>query len=404
MDILAPTSHPSQRREWITENQKTTQALFQCIAQGNCAQNQTKVVIIECHHFVMVKQGGWAGGEGIWASSTLRALNNMGYSVVISPTSRERTVQLYHIFGSLVKMIILDPEHNVKWDTDIVRTIDNPSGIPVWLLFSFSFWPSQSHLLTPKWSLTPENYFFMNPSNTYLGYSIEEQCSRFRFIPHSEREMDIWVLGKSISYFQPEYRAWDPDFFDLAANSTGVSFIAGVGGPNQHYRAGNSASEVKMAASITNFGPLSQDEFYSVLSRSRAIVGMSAPVLSPTPYDALCFGVPFINPITQWDRQNPNDRNRWQTQHDGLRHLSPPYVYHVHKGDRDGFVQAIKDAIDNPIQSYVLDRMRISAVEYRLGQILEHDWRAEAEEVLEERKVSGEGEVSCFLPHSILRG
>jgi hypothetical protein len=46
--------------------------------------------------------------------------------------------------------------------------------------------------------------------------------------------------------------------------------------------------------------------------------------------------------------------------------------------------------------SYVLERMKIGSVEYRLGKILEHDWRAEAAELLQARKAGLEsGNVSA---------
>jgi hypothetical protein len=99
----------------------------------------------------------------------------------------------------------------------------------------------------------------------------------------------------------------------------------------------------------------------------------------------------------QWDEDNPSDRSQWLTQHGGLQRLDPPYVYNVFNGDLDGFVQAIKDAISHPIQryvdpgpysfrswlispmySYVLEEMRMSSVEQRLGVILEKDWQREA--------------------------
>jgi hypothetical protein len=51
----------------------------------------------------------------------------------------------------------------------------------------------------------------------------------------------------------------------------------------------------------------------------------------------------------QWDRNNPANTSRWQTQHNGLRDLGPPYVYNVFSGDSQGFVQAVKDALANPI-------------------------------------------------------
>lgn len=89
---------------------------------------------------------------------------------------------------------------------------------------------------------------------------------------------------------------------------------------------------------------------------------------SPTPYEALCLGVPFINPIldvspplvgyllllthnflTQWDRAQPGNRMKWTAQHGMLKLMNPPYVYNVFKDDLDGFMEAIEAAVTTPI-------------------------------------------------------
>jgi hypothetical protein len=167
---------------------------------------------------------------------------------------------------------------------------------------------------------------------------------------------------------------------------------------------------------------------------------------SPTAYDALCLGVPFINPIlgvraishlfiylyhprtyscAQWDKNKPTDKTRWNSQHNTLKALDPPYVYNVFKNDKEGFVNAVVQATSTPIEryvcvdssfsslgishfdyfvsrfikltrhfcSFVLPAMRMSAVEARLAVILETDWRAEAAELLADRKASRVGEV-----------
>jgi hypothetical protein len=59
----------------------------------------------------------------------------------------------------------------------------------------------------------------------------------------------------------------------------------------------------------------------------------------------------------QWDHDNPTNASRWQTQHNGLRDLAPPYVYNVFSGDTQGFVQAVKYAIANPIDRWVEQAM-----------------------------------------------
>ncbi|KAJ7129165.1 hypothetical protein C8R44DRAFT_699813 [Mycena epipterygia] len=390
IDIMAPTLYPSQTRTWITENQKTLYALMRCTSEpSNCGQNQTKVVIITSFEFIESMQGGRVGGEAIWAYSTRLALNNMGYSVLFA-SNMERTLQLYHIFHDLVKIVIAHPEQVKQcWaNGECVRTSENPSGIPVWKLFSFYFWKEAQNPLGAKWTLNPEDYQLLGYApNSYLGYSIESQCHKHPFIPHSQRKSQAYILAKWLNYFNSEALAWPMEVFDIARNSTGISFL--IGSKNNPHLPHPPPSN--LAASIRNVGLMTQDEFYSALSESMVLVGIGDPLLSPTPYDALCLGVPFINPIKSWDRENPSDRTKWSTQHDMLRHLSAPYVYNVFAGDREGFLQAIQDAKANPIQSFVLERMKMSAVEDRFGKILEHDWRAEASDLLKERQALEQG-------------
>lgn len=66
-----------------------------------------------------------------------------------------------------------------------------------------------------------------------------------------------------------------------------------------------------------------------------------------------CSGVPFINPILQWDPENPQDKSRWDSQHVILRYLDPPYVYNVQKDDEQGLIDAINAAYENPIDRFV---------------------------------------------------
>jgi len=67
---------------------------------------------------------------------------------------------------------------------------------------------------------------------------------------------------------------------------------------------------------------------------------------SSNEFNADFFGV-------QWDRDNPANMSCWQMQHNGLRDLGPSYVYNIFSRDTQGFVQAVKDAIVNPIDRWV---------------------------------------------------
>lgn len=92
--------------------------------------------------------------------------------------------------------------------------------------------------------------------------------------------------------------------------------------------------------------------FQNQVARSRVVLGVGTPLLSPTPWEALCLGVPFINPVKGWSASKPEDRTRWWAQQDGVwwSGLDEPYVYHVKVGDRAGFERAIRKAMDTPIE------------------------------------------------------
>lgn len=105
-------------------------------------------------------------------------------------------------------------------------------------------------------------------------------------------------------------------------------------------------------------------------------------------------GVPFINPILEWDHDNPTNRDEWYAQHLGLRYLDPPYVYNVFKGDNKGFIAAIESAKRNPIERYILPRMKLTEVERRLRELVENDWQTEAERIMEIRRKEDKP-VSC---------
>lgn len=79
----------------------------------------------------------------------------------------------------------------------------------------------------------------------------------------------------------------------------------------------------------------------------------------------------------QWDINDPKNRHKWVSQHSMLKYLDPPYVYNVYKDDKEGFVDAIQDALDDPIGRYIEPRMELKAVQDRLADILERDWEEE---------------------------
>lgn len=60
-------------------------------------------------------------------------------------------------------------------------------------------------------------------------------------------------------------------------------------------------------------------------------------------------------------------------------------MYNVHRGDKDGFLAAIKGAIENPLEGrWISDHMKEEKMRERVRGLVEGDWRGRAEEKLKE--------------------
>ncbi|KAJ6532294.1 hypothetical protein DFH09DRAFT_1326248 [Mycena vulgaris] len=172
---------------------------------------------------------------------------------------------------------------------------------------------------------------------------VEPGCLIRPFIPHEQRTKppQAYVLAKNLQYFDPAHHAWRLTSTTTRAEAAGVKFLVGAQGTKL---------PKDFPKSLENVGMMPQEWFYETLSESAVLVGMGLPYTSPTPYDALCLGVPYINPILGWDKNDPTNRDRWEAQQGMLKDFDPPYVYNVFKGDKEAFIKAIKDALANPIE------------------------------------------------------
>ncbi|KAJ7265868.1 hypothetical protein B0H12DRAFT_173853 [Mycena haematopus] len=383
------SSHEVRFEEWRIPSETAFRRLRSCLETSSCLANQEKVIIVESMYFRNHLRGD-VGGEEIFAHSTIAAMVNLGYTVLYAESLRE-AVQVYRLLPDLVRIVIVDDWHSFMcWQDkhECLRTEQNPTGIPGYKLLSFYFWPFPRHPLGPRWILSPEPYHLQTASesvanNTYLGYSIEASCAQQRYLSPHERPSPprAWLLAKLLSYFveakNPE-RAWSKEDLDAVAEQTGADLMMAASLP-----ANTSDNDMELALALPdqshsfNLGRIQQPLFMEKVAESRVVVGMGRPIISPTPWDALCLGVPYINPIHQWDPENPEDSSKWRSQHPIAALLSEPYVYNVRKGDRRGLVAAVKKAIANPIASYVPERMCLKSIERRLVEIVDTDWEAE---------------------------
>lgn len=211
-------------------------------------------------------------------------------------------------------------------------------------MLSFHFWSGSSNPLGNAWTLSPENFPLLSPKdsaeNVYLGYSIEKACSQIPTTPFAERPRQAYILAKRLDYFGKDY-SWTG--IELDKPPFEISFLAGI-------RQGSKTNTLPKG--INDLGSLNKTQFYDHLSQSRVLLGIGSPPLSPSPYDALCMGVPFINPIDHWDDKDPENRTKWSTQHEVLKFQDPPYVYNIKKHDEKAFWNALQKALDTPIDRY----------------------------------------------------
>ncbi|KAF8344118.1 uncharacterized protein EI90DRAFT_46056 [Cantharellus anzutake] len=374
---------------YIEDNHASLASLMTCLELSNCKPNQDKVVILQWFHFrgALV---GWVMGENIWTRSTILALDDLGYTYLYTRDWSE-TAATYRMLPTLVAAIFMDSEeiHKCLDEPYCVKTSDNPYGIPVWKMFDFMFWAIHNHPLGKQWTINPEPYGLSaawQGGATYFGFSIEPSCNTVPFVPHSERakRRTAFIMSKYMRFFSPgKDTAWEVDDFDYAAEETGIRYISGA----KADPANDPPGPMAIPKNLENLGYLNQQEFLQTLAQSTILIGVGMPKTSPTPYEALCLGVPFINPILHWDHNNPEDREGWDSMHGTLKLLDPPYVYNVKRGDRKGFAKAIKSAIENPIDRFVLDRMTLFNVEERMKEFFAKDWKAEAKNVIAESKL-----------------
>ncbi|KAH8823015.1 hypothetical protein DL96DRAFT_329832 [Flagelloscypha sp. PMI_526] len=382
--------------------------LARCILTNTCGSGEQKIIILASNHFGQAWRG-LRGGEHIWALSTIEALTSLNYTLLYTLGAMD-TLLIYQNLPSRLR-----PDVRIIWEDRLfedclVRNGTNyldhedsyskgewqvgkqacikqdgyEDGIPVWNSFIFHFWKNPLSPLGSQWTLAPENYatqYEHGRGNHYLSYSIESFCKKQPFIPHSLREHRALVLGKYMRYFDPqsnEQHPWkDPQHPDqdilapviaqVPLSSSGQTFaLVGTarrqqGSPppeaDEHWKGATMPVQA-----IQNLGVLTQSEFYYELGKSKVLLGVGNPVASPSPYDALCLGVPFINLIHSWDHDDPLNRFKWQARHDLLRALDPPYMYDVRKGDAEGLEAAFKSALENPIEQFIPPAMTIEAV------------------------------------------
>lgn len=279
-------------------------------------------------------------------------------------------------------MTVSPPTLGPDQEWQCTQAPDFPQGIPLWKMLGFLFWTaSDIHPLGAQWTMSPEPYAtfpglsWRKEFNMYSGYSIEAYCGNV--VPAEQRKHRAYILAKRADYLVPPFFALPNLTFSEIAEDIGIGFVAGIGEPDSPLA----------DPAIVNIGFQPIPDFLLELGHSKALIGVGRPWISPTPYDALCMGVPFINPIMQWDQEHPEDISRWVPQHEGVSDLGEPWVYNFKHGNETGLRAAIAKAIATPIKPFVPRRMTQAAMKARYRLIVETDWKAMYEETFDDTQV-----------------
>ncbi|TFK41539.1 hypothetical protein BDQ12DRAFT_678154 [Crucibulum laeve] len=397
LESLFSPPHPSVKiggyHQW---NAQSMRDLDSCILLDNCGPNQKKVALLAAHWFEESLIRGFRGGEGIWAMSVYKNLHRLGYTTLFA-TSYEEALYIYRSMPDLIKVVIRNQAGLCHLDPQCIKSPSNPTGIPAWKLFEFEYFPQlggqhDKSRMQGKWILSAmpaAEWHKGNDPIQYIGFAIEDDCAKMPVVPLSERPNRLWMLMKEIVYVYHDDFAWNRSYFPLAAKELEIQFIGGWGFDQKYHwdpeKDGLMADIEDRAKGVINLGHMKQEDFFRQVSLSRVMVGMGWPLWSPSPFNSLCQGVPFLNPVLQWDENDPWNKKKWYSQNPTIAEFDEPYVYHVHRGDYDGFINAIKKASTTPIEPFIPEFMTEKALQGRLMMLMETDWRAEAVVLLKER-------------------
>lgn len=275
-------------------------------------------------------------------------------------------------------MITAEPRIPSESDLEVVpsgSTPDDPSAGPSWFKTGTESLEVKS---------APGHADF-----TFLGYGLMPYPEDTHVVPWLERPYRVYILAKQAHYFHNGHQhVYDFDFFpraaaELAAEFPGFEFVGG-------FEDNRSPEDVekwgKVPDVIRNFGIMNATTFDEEYGKSRLLLGIGSPPLSPSPYRGLSRGVPFANPHTM-----RKDGEGWAyQQHESMMGVPEPYAYQVQAFNYTSFVDTIRKAMRSPIEPLRFERMRQAVVDQRMYDWVMHDWRGLASQILEDRLAGNE--------------
>jgi len=143
---------------------------------------------------------------------------------------------------------------------------------------------SPGNPLGKQFTLSP----FADNDNFHLSLSIEPTCKTIPILRPSQKPKikNAYLLSKQIRYMEGDTFSWTIPGLAEIQNRLNIKILGGMKVDRPLL------AETCLSHNLTNLGQLNKTEFYTQLAMSSVLVGVGKPRISPSPWDALCMGVP----------------------------------------------------------------------------------------------------------------
>ncbi|KAL1408263.1 hypothetical protein Q8F55_005069 [Vanrija albida] len=388
-------------------------------------------LIVSLYWFAYNGQRGGSAGEEVWMREVIDSTEAEGF-VVVTGHTRASLLHLVRRLSLSIHMVWFNENNALECvsnprcirSEDYVEAADTflrheiagiapeeMGTLPLWKVFVTTYWGSRPsnadrpgfkmhrdwdvpetggdevwafQPLGRRWQITPYPY----PGHTWVPVSMEREC--LATPAPKTRTRRVVILGKRASYFQSRYAGVRWDVVQRRLGAADIELVAAMETDNATVPAG-----------ISNVGQLDQGAYSRLLSRSAALIGIGAPLISPGPYFALCRGVPVVMPLHQHDVPSSagwDVYDEGHAQHGPVSALREPYVYAYHPNDSEGLALQVIQAVDHPIKPYVPPGYGAEDVEARVRAMLHYDYEGEYAAIV---KANGGGVPG--VPHYMLQ-
>jgi hypothetical protein len=126
-----------------------------------------------------------------------------------------------------------------------------------------------------------------------MPYSIERECSAVPLTPPAQKLNRAFVLAKLAEYFYDKRKA-PPD--SVWKNLQQVTGLEAVSVATDRQDGARGWLNYTVPPGVTLMTPLSRAQFEIEVGKSKVMLGIGRPYISPSVYTSLCQGTPVVLP------------------------------------------------------------------------------------------------------------